>query len=285
MKAYRTIPVLIAVPLAGLLGAAAPQPGPAAPAGIPVPHRAVYEIGLAETQERSGITSASGRMVFEVEGSACEGYTMSQRMVVRLGNAEGADRLLDFRVSSFESGDGAVYRFASRTAINDQVVENVTGLAKRTGRGIQVKLENPDEKTVSLGAQALFPSQHLHAILDAARADRRFVSAEIYEGAGKGESADTATAVIGGPEQTAGSEPVTGGKVRWPVSIAYFENDPQSEPASGEQTPSYQMSFLLYENGVTRDLMMDYGDYVLSGTLESIDALEPSPCEEGPSKR
>ena len=90
---------------------------------------------------------------------------------------------------------------------------------------------------------------------------------------------DGATAVIGGPETEAGDEPVTGGKIRWPVSIAYFDNRADGA-ASGEQTPTYQMSFLLYENGVTRDLLMDYGDYVLSGRLESIDALEPSPCEE-----
>lgn len=282
MTFHRSLPVLAALPLAGLLGAAAPQPGPAAISDAPVPHRAIYEIGLADSQERSGVTNASGRMVFEVAGSACEGYTMSQRMVVRLGDTEGDDRLLDFRVSTFESGDGQLYRFTSRTYINDRVVEEVTGTAERTGRDIQVKLQNPDEKVVRLGEQALFPSQHLHAILAAAKADRRFVSAEIYEGAGKGETADTATAVIGGPEKEDASEPVTGGKLRWPVSIAYFNNE--SGGASGEQTPTYQMSFLLYENGVTRDLMMDYGDYVLSGTLQSIDALEPSPCEDEPSR-
>ena len=279
MRLDRLIPALAALPLAGLLGAAGPLPGPAAAPDAPVPHRAIYEIGLAESQERSGITNASGRMVFEVAGSACDGYTMSQRMVVRLGDTEGDDRLLDFRVSTFESGDGRLYRFTSRTYINDRVVEEVTGTAERTGRGIQVKLQNPDEKVVRLAEQALFPSQHLHAILEAARSNRRFVSAEIYEGAGKGESADTATAVIGGPEKESGSEPVTAGKTRWPVSIAYFDNQPEGG-AGGEQTPTYQMSFLLYENGVTRDLVMDYGDYVLSGKLESLDLLEPSPCRE-----
>ena len=285
MKPDRLIPILAALPLAGLLGAAAPQPGPSAQISAPVPHRAVYDIGLAETEEHSGITSADGRMVFEVAGNACDGYTMSQRMVVRLGDAEGSDRLLDFRASSFESGDGATFRFESRTSINDRVVDEVKGLAKRTGGGIQVKLEHPDEKTVRLAEQALFPSQHLHAILAAAQADRRFVSAEIYEGSGRGETANTATAAIGGAEQTAGSEPVTGGKTRWPVSIAYFDAEVDGGPASGEQMPTHQMSFVLYENGVTRDLMMDYGDYVLSGTIESIEALEPSPCEAKATRR
>jgi hypothetical protein len=38
------------------------------------------------------------------------------------------------------------------------------------------------------------------------------------------------------------------------------------------------MNFMLYENGVTRELIMDYGDYALSGTLESIEALDRESC-------
>jgi hypothetical protein len=39
------------------------------------------------------------------------------------------------------------------------------------------------------------------------------------------------------------------------------------------------MSFDLYENGVTRNLVMDYGNYALTGTLESIEPLERSDCK------
>ena len=39
------------------------------------------------------------------------------------------------------------------------------------------------------------------------------------------------------------------------------------------------MSFVLYENGVTRDLVMDYGDYKLAGTLKAVEALEQQPCD------
>jgi hypothetical protein len=277
MRADRFIPALVAALLASPV-AATPMVMPAA-SEAPVPHRAVYEIGLAESQTSSGIATASGRLVFEVEGSACEGYRMTQRMVVQLADAEGEERLLDFRVTSFESGDGAIYQFSSRTYMNDRVVEEVEGVAERTSRGIDVRLESPGEKVVQLDGAALFPSQHLHAILEAARSSQRFLSAEIYEGAGSGESADTATAIIGEAERAAPSEPVTGGKTRWPVSIAYFKNDEETGAGSGEQLPTYQMSFKLYENGVTRDLVMDYGDYALSGTLRTLDPLEAAPCE------
>ena len=48
----------------------------------------------------------------------------------------------------------------------------------------------------------------------------------------------------------------------------------------GEELPTYQMSFTLYENGVTNDLVMDYGDYALSGSLEEIEPLADQGCPD-----
>ncbi len=263
-----------------VLTAAAPLPAPPAET-TPVPHRAVYRIDLAESESRSGITGADGRMVFEVTGNACDGYIMSQRLVVRLSADQGEDRILDFRVSTFEAGDGGLYRFLSKTMMNDRVVDEVQGTARRGGRGIEVRLQNPNEKTVNIVGAPLFPSQHLHALIAAARSDQRFFSTSIYEGAGTGEKVDTATAVIGTPQRDQANWPLTKGKTRWPVSIAYFSQDNSERQEFGEETPTYQMNFMLYENGVTRELVMDYGDYALSGTLESITALDREAC---PSK-
>ena len=269
---------LLAAPLIAVFVAAAPQPAPDA-LQAPVPHRAVYSIRLAESTPASGVTGASGRMVFEITGNACEGFTMSQRLVVRLGGGESGDRTLDFRVSTFEAGDGGLYRFATKTYLNDRIIEDVAGVAERTPRGIEVKIQNPGEKTLKLAPRILFPSQHLNALISAARAEQRFLSHEIYEGAGGGETADTATAIIGAPERGVSEEPLTSGMTRWPVSIAYFDAREKSAESLGEETPTYQMSFDLYENGVTRNLVMDYGNYALTGTLESIEPLERSDCK------
>ncbi len=269
----------LAAALAAIFVLTGATPLPAPPAeNTPVPHRAIYRIDLAESETRSGITGADGRMVFEVAGNSCDGYTMSQRLVVRLSGDEGEDRILDFRVSTFEAGDGGLYRFVSKTMMNDRVVEEIQGSARRSGRGLDVRLQNPDEKTVKIGGTPLFPSQHLHALIAAARSDQRFFATSIYEGAGTGENADTATAVIGSAQRGQADELLTNGKIRWPVSIAYFSQDKESTQDFGEETPVYQMNFLLYENGVTRELVMDYGDYSLSGTLETITALDLEPC-------
>ena len=55
------------------------------------PHRAVYEMSLANTRGGSGVTAVSGRMVYELTGSACEGYTQNMRFVTQMVNQGGID--------------------------------------------------------------------------------------------------------------------------------------------------------------------------------------------------
>ena len=48
---------------------------------------------------------------------------------------------------------------------------------------------------------------------------------------------------------------------RWPVAISYFELGKK------DGQPIYVLSFDLYENGVSRALKLDYGDFVLRGDM------------------
>jgi hypothetical protein len=65
---------------------------------------------------------------------------------------------------------------------------------------------------------------------------------------------------------------------RWPVTVGYFTGETEQESDLGEELPTYQMSFTLYENGVTNDLIMDYGDYALAGALKEIEPLTGPEC-------
>ena len=56
------------------------------------------------------------------------------------------------------------------------------------------------------------------------------------------------------------------------MSIGYFE------PKGGDLTPSYQIDFRLYENGVSRELLIDYGDFSIHGTLTSLEYLKAKEC-------
>jgi hypothetical protein len=60
---------------------------------------------------------------------------------------------------------------------------------------------------------------------------------------------------------------------RWPVTLSYFD------PGKGERTPMYVLSFELYENGVSRALRLDYGDFALKGDLQSLELQPESACQ------
>lgn len=262
----------------------------AAPAGLAgdgnavdlAPHRAVYEMRLAEPGN-GGVQDINGRLVFEIAGNACEGYVMNTRFV--LNTALSSDRVIlnDFQSSTWEDPSENAFRFVSKDYVDNQLSEETNGTAARDNNRVQVSFTMPEEKTVELDGDALFPVQHIHKLIGAARADKRVFQSQLYDGTDGGEKIYSTTAIIG--EQFApddfsdGGTPadgVMGEMARWPVVMSYF--DDTAEDAS-EGLPIYQMAFEIYENGVTRTLVLDYGDFKLDGRLSMIDMYEPTPCE------
>lgn len=57
------------------------------------------------------------------------------------------------------------------------------------------------------------------------------------------------------------------------MTISYFPD------GKAEETPDYQVTFDMYENGVATGLVLDYGAFSLSGTLSSLEMLTATPCE------
>src|SRR5262245_12207745 len=78
------------------------------------PHRAVYDLALDRASDRSGITGLSGRMVYEFNGSACEGYTVTFRFVTRIDTSD-VTRLTDQQTTTFEDGDGKTFSFVTKS--------------------------------------------------------------------------------------------------------------------------------------------------------------------------
>jgi hypothetical protein len=64
---------------------------------------------------------------------------------------------------------------------------------------------------------------------------------------------------------------------RWPVTVSYYDHDVKA--TDGEQTPVYAMQFELFENGVSRALVLDYNDFVISGALGKFDVKDSKPCK------
>ena len=123
------------------------------------PHRAVYEMSLATARGGTGVTAVSGRMVYELTGSVCEGYTQNMRFVTQMVNQGGTAMITDLRSSSWEEGNGKRFRFNSSQYRDEKATEITAGDAARanTADDVKVELTKPAKKDLSLSARVYFP--------------------------------------------------------------------------------------------------------------------------------
>lgn len=252
-----------------------------------VPHRAVYDITLDRSGAGAGVSDMTGRMVYELTGSRCEGWTQNMRFVTRMVNQDGGTQLNDLVTSSWEEQGGKRLRFNQTQSKDNQPEEISQGDARRSadGKSTVVEMVKPARKKMTYGGDVLFPIQHSMALVAAARAGRSSMTADLFDGSEKGEKVYQTTAVIGrkivpGAVKSPaaldeGPDHKLAGITSWPVSISYFE--PGS--AKTDAVPSYEIAFRFYENGVSSRLHIDYGDFAINGALSALTYIEPTKCE------
>jgi hypothetical protein len=252
------------------------------PAGEFAPHRAVYDLKLTQTRGKSPTVSARGRILYDFSGNVCEGYVLQFRQVSELDNGEGRSVLSDLRATTWEEGAAKSFRFNSQNHLNGQPVSSVNGNAVRAADGVTVKLTEPVAKTVSLAPNIVFPTEHMRRIVEAARADKTILELPVFDGTETGEKVYNTLSVIGHaiapnerpPTDAAAGNAALAALKRWPVTVSYFEQSARA----GEQAPIYAITFELYENGISRALVLDYNDFVISGELTSLEIRDGKPC-------
>ncbi|SOE18700.1 uncharacterized protein DUF1849 [Hoeflea halophila] len=270
---------MLAIVSLALLAAPAVLATPATAAGGLAAHRAVYDLSLKDASDRSGISGMVGRMVYEFNGSACEGYTVSFRFVTEIATGEDS-RLTDQQTTTFEDVRNGTFSFVTRSYVDQKLDHEIRGSAEVKGDALAVDLEQPRKLALDL-AMAHFPTEHMIELIDKARNGERFYESRIYDGSDEGDKAMITTTVLGDkqPAGTDDAEAERAGELAddayWPVSMSYFE-----ETAEGDGLPVYSIAFKLYDNGITRDLTLDYGDFVLQGQLAQLELYDPEPCQE-----
>jgi envelope integrity protein B len=265
-----------AVLLGGAVPAAALNPGELAV------HRAVYELTLSQSRSKSGAVSARGRILYDFSGNACDGYQLEFRQVSELDNGEGKVTLSDLRSSTWEDGTAKAYKFNSQNYRNERLVDAVDGRAERGTGAVSVTLTKPKDRKIDLEAAIIFPTEHVRRILDAARGGKPVLEFPIFDGSETGEKVYNTLTVIGReiaatervPHDAAAGQQALAGMKRWPVTVSYFDKSDKN----GEQIPVYSISFELYENGISRALVLDYNDFVINGELRTLEIKDTKAC-------
>jgi EipB-like len=247
------------------------------------PHRAVYDLKLLRAPGKRQVEAVRGRILYDFSGSPCEGYVLQFRQVSELDSGEGKVALSDLRASTWEEGDAKSFRFNSTNYLNQKAVESADGHADRNPEGVTVQLGKPDTKTFKLSGDTVFPAEHMRRIIEAAQAGKSILEFPVFDGSENGQKVFDTLTVIGRPippdqkkpTDAAAAYPALANMTRWPVTISYFDRSVQG----GEQTPVYAIGFEMFENGISRALSLDYGDFVVGGEMSQLELKEAKACQ------
>lgn len=253
----------------------------AAEAATVAPHRAVYDLSLLRANEGASLQSASGRMAFEIEGSSCEGYTVSFRMATRYRPKEGDMTVIDTMTTTYEGPGALDFRHQLKETIDGAVREDKRIKMTRAALGSEGEgsLSTKSAAPFTVPAGAMLPMQHQLRLMALGEKGGGRDSSVIFDGSEEGKSFRAISFVgkakpPGAVARDAGNPAAAPLKSlgSWPMTISYF-------PLEGDaETPEYQVSFDMYENGVATGLVLDYGQFALKGQLTDLKMLEATSC-------
>lgn len=230
-----------------------------------VSHRAAYRLSLADGGA-GAVTQVRGGLVMEWKKS-CEGWTSNQRLAFQAAQAEGPDFSYDVRFSSWESAANDQLRFSVRSFDNGEPLEEFRGRAvlPQAGAGRAI-FTMPSGEAVDLPTGTLFPTRHIKALIAAAERGENFLSVPVFDGSGLDALSNVSTVIV--KEWPAEADKPES----WTMSLAYHDLADRAEE------PEFQVSFRLRADGVTDDITLDYGQFVLHGTLDELEKLPTPAC-------
>lgn len=241
------------------------------------PHRAVYDMSLTSVKNGSNISGVTGQLSFEW-ADACDGWAVQQHMKLHFEYAGGDASDVNSSELSWESKDGKKYNFNIRRESDGKETERYRGKATLADDGGTVVYSIPAGRTDKLPAGAMFPSAHTALIIQKALAGEKFFSRRVFDGSDEDGSNDVSAFINPPPaplEQTEANPKLQADLLNqpaWPVRMAFFKINSET----GE--PDYEMNLSLQANGVARKMLIDYGDFSVTGLLTELEALPASGC-------
>ncbi len=254
------------------------SPGAKATAAVPMAaHHAVYALtldtsGPPKPDETASVVAARGTMTYDVT-DACTGWASAQHLSITLTNHDGQDIQMDSDYATFETKDGLKIDFHMKQTTDTAVTQQVDGTATlpAPGQAGEVRYTSPAARTMPLPEGTLFPMKHTEAIIAAATGGQRFLTVPLFDGTGPDGAQDTFVTVLdwGKPFDT--KWPALSAMPSGRVHISFFD---RGKPGAG-QTPSYEIGMRYWANGVADNLRMNFGDFVMDGTLSEFHLMPP----------
>jgi hypothetical protein len=237
-------------------------------------HRAFYKGSLEIKGAGAGVASATGSLATSLERT-CDGWITSAQSLVDATLEGGKVARQDLRFASWEALDGASYRFTSRQKVGTVEI-GFKGSARLAGPGGgEVEYTVPEQKTIALPPETVFPTQFLALLIDKAQAGMRQEVGTTFEGAG-GEGPQRAAVFIGARQMPAQDVATRLGPLAarpgWRMQVGFYE------PASRSPSPDYEVEIFQLDNGVATEMVMTMGPASVRFTMLKVEAVSAPRC-------
>jgi len=233
-----------------------------------------YEVSNIQKEEvripgKTYIDKATGYLVIDWLNSCQNSWVSNQRMMTRFVNSHGVGTVSEINYSLNELDNGKKMDFVLEIKENSEVQERFYGIAEKVG-DLEVKFKDRETKH-NFPSDVIFPRQFLSDIISNLNSKKKIMVRNVYEGTIPDKY--FRISVFFTDEIQTIKDNILPNNISnefRKVRMAYYQDN--------EQTPIFEQTVLLNNQGVASSFQYDYPDYSLFLKLKKI-KLVPSECK------
>jgi len=242
-------------------------------------HKAIYDIRMKSAQTGSQVLDVRGKMLFIFKKS-CDGWIADHKFSLDYEYAGTSPMQVESKFTSFEGFDGKTLNFSSNRITNGESDQLLRGLAQlKTDGKSSAKYSLPSDLSFKLTNGTLFPAAHTIKLIEAAQNGQKIINATVFDGSDDQGPVEI-NVVIGKPTlpdtKTKLDRMLIGG-AGWSMRMAVF---PNSLSEDGQSISDYEMSMDLLDNGIIKDMIVDYHNFSVTQKLVAIEPIKEEKCGE-----
>jgi len=236
-------------------------------------HKAIYDIRMKSATTGAQVLDVRGKMLYSFKKS-CDGWISDHKFSLDYEYAGTPPVKVESKFTSFEKFDGSLLNFSSNRLANGEPDQELRGIAKIASEKAIYSI--PSDLSFDLSKVTMFPAKHTVKLIDAAKDGKKIVNATVFDGSDDQGPVEINAVIIKklSLESDIKLDKDLIGKNGWLMRLAVF-------PKTGDDNQvisDYEMTMALQENGIIRDMVVDYHNFSISQKLVAIEPIQDDVC-------
>ena len=233
-------------------------------------YQSEYEISLADSKEirlpgKTYVNEASGQLFIDWINNCKNSWISNQRMMTRFINSHGVGTLSEINYSINEKADGTDMDFVLEVKEDAELLERVYGEAK-INNNLVVKFPQTDKENLNFSNDVVFPHQFLEEIISNLYSNKRMITKKVYEGTIPDKFFNISVFLT--------DQIIKESDIKLPKKINNkFKKIRMSYYQDNQQTPVFEQTVNLNDQGIANFFRYDYADYSLILKLKKINIV------------